>query len=122
MVAKATFRAVHTAASLQRASVVGTTTADTKRWSLTSVPMNANGAHQNSLEAKPRSANADRIAFAIDTIFTAADGGDASACLSYAFPCIREFFGTPRSKNSIWSARILRLLRMNASYRFVLGR
>lgn len=30
----------------------------------------------------------------------------------------RECFGTPRSKNSIWSARILRFARMNASYRF----
>ena len=30
--------------------------------------------------------------------------------------CIRELFGTLGSRNSIWSARILRLLRMNASY------
>lgn len=37
---------------------------------------------------------------------------------AYAAKCIREFFGTPWSKNSIWSARILRLRRMKASYRF----
>lgn len=36
----------------------------------------------------------------------------------YIDTCMRELFGTPRSRNSIWSARILRLLRMNASYRF----
>jgi hypothetical protein len=36
----------------------------------------------------------------------------------YIDACIRELFGTPRSRNSIWSARILRLLRMKASYRF----
>ena len=28
---------------------------------------------------------------------------------------MRELFGTPWSRNSIWSARILRLLRMKAS-------
>lgn len=39
----------------------------------------------------------------------------------YIETCTRELFGTPRSRNSIWSARILRLLRMKASYRFVLA-
>lgn len=39
-------------------------------------------------------------------------------CPQQAAACIRELLGTPRSRNSIWSARILRLLRMKASYRF----
>jgi len=68
----------------------------------TSVMMNASveaaGAHQNS------------------SVSTA--GGRIFACRSHADKRIREFLGTPWSRNSIWSARILRLLRMNASYRF----
>jgi hypothetical protein len=45
-------------------------------------------------------------------------GGTISACRFHADMRIREPFGTPWSRNSIWSARILRLLKMNASYRF----
>ena len=37
------------------------------------------------------------------------------AAFTYGTMCIREPFGTPWSRNSIWSARILRLLRMKAS-------
>lgn len=47
-----------------------------------------------------------------------AAGGRISAGLVHIDACTREPFGTPRSRNSIWSARILRLLRMKASYRF----
>jgi hypothetical protein len=102
VVVKVTFRAVHTAASLKRASVVETTTADTKRqprplyqWTLCG--------HRNSWLRSGNHRQAD---------------AEASACRPHAPRCTREFFGTPRSRNSIWSARILRFLRMNASYRF----
>ena len=60
----------------------------------TSVTMSAAGAHQNS---------------------TVAAGGPIPASRFHRDMCMRELFGTPWSRNSIWSARSLRLLRMKAS-------
>jgi len=82
------------AAELPRASVVITTTAGAKRFTRTSVMMSAERSSK---------------------FFVRSEAGRVlSACHGYA-KCIREVFGTPWSRNSAWSARILRLLRMNAS-------
>ena len=98
LVDQVTFCAVHTAAGLQRASVVAPTTAAQDDGLDLGIDARSR-AHRNSC---------------------CSSGGRKHfrPPMFHAFECTREFRGTPRSKNSIWSARILRLLRMNASYRF----